>query len=144
MRTGRPRTAPESRFFAKVRQSGDCWEWTGTTNNGYGHFWTGDSRVYAHRLAFEFLRDEIPADLQIDHLCRNRLCVNPWHMEPVTARINTLRGSGVTARLAVLTHCKHGHEFTPQNTIRIPQGRQCRTCRRAIEARYRARKKESA
>jgi hypothetical protein len=95
--------------------------------------------VLAHRWAYEFLRAEIPEGLHIDHLCRNRACVNPWHLEPVTNRVNGLRGESVAAQHARKTHCIRGHEFTTENTypIKNGKGRGCRECSR-IKDRERA------
>lgn len=136
---GRPPVPADVRFWQYVVQDGECWRWTGTTNGGYGHFWHGSGRIYAHRWAYEYLRAEIPDGLQIDHLCRNPGCINPWHMEPVTPQINTLRNNGITAKRARQNTCVHGHEF-----VQTPGRRLCRQCRRDIDRRRRARTKESA
>jgi hypothetical protein len=92
----------------------------------------------AHRYAFELLRHEVPDGLALDHLCRDHGCVNPWHLEPVTPRENVLRGVGRTAVNARKTHCIHGHPFTADNTVIKAEGRACRACKRANDARYRA------
>lgn len=135
----------ETRFFRFVAQDGDCWTWTGTTNRGYGHFRTLSGRLYAHRWSFEFFRGAIPEGLTIDHLCRNKACVNPDHLDPVPGRINTLRSEGITAALAKATRCVNGHEFTEANTIqRATGGRKCRTCANAIHARRRAQQRSAA
>jgi len=123
------------RFWQKVREVGDCWEWVaGKTHDGYGRFhWQGKSRG-AHRVAYWELVAPIPDGLTIDHLCRNRCCVNPDHLEPVTNRENLLRGEtfqGVNSRK---THCPVGHEYTPENTRLKRRGqwveRHCRACNR--------------
>lgn len=129
------------RFFAKVaRPANDdrtaCWEWTAfVMKNGYGKFGmdAGQSPVLAHRWSYEYFRGPIPDLLVIDHLCRNRKCVNPDHLEAVTQQVNLLRGTGVAAIHAAKTHCKNGHEFTPENTTHRadhPGARRCRTCAR--------------
>lgn len=129
------------RFWPKVSRVGEseCWEWiAGRNRSGYGIFrvgGAGTSPVNAHRVAYEILRGAIPQGLDLDHLCRNRGCVNPAHLEPVTRKVNTLRGSGPTAINAARTHCHRGHEFTPQNTIAHPLGRNCRECRRLQRSR---------
>jgi HNH endonuclease len=107
-----------------------CWVWTGYRNptSGYGTIkFTGTKGFYAHRLVYELLVGPIPEGLQLDHLCRNRWCVNPSHMEPVTQRENLLRGDTVVAKNAAKTHCLRGHLFDyvrPDGT-----GRDCRTCK---------------
>jgi hypothetical protein len=135
-------TRAADRFWAKVRPAGwdDCWEWTATRSvEGYGRFTDSARRVSAfnaHRWAYEHLRGEIPDGLQLDHLCRNRGCVNPWHCEPVTGRINVLRGESFAAINATKTHCHRGHEFTPENTYLTRGKRQCRSCCRLADQRY--------
>jgi hypothetical protein len=132
-----------ARFLSKVQltESG-CWEFRGSPDNGYGRFWSAGRTLLAHRYAWELLVGPIPEDLQLDHLCRNRLCVSPAHLEPVTIRENVLRGVGVTAENAVKTHCTHGHEFTPENTqVRKNGSRACRTCAVERTRAWRAEKK---
>lgn len=132
-----PRTLIE-RFEEKIREGPNgCWEWTGALiPSGYGMKWNGERVVPAHRWSYEYHRDEIPDGLQLDHLCRNRRCVNPWHLEPVTNRVNSKRGkaAGVNReRNLARTHCPYGHEFTPENTYASPArgDRQCLKCSRA-------------
>jgi hypothetical protein len=124
------------RFEEKIRLGeDDCWQWMGsTTSAGYGMKWDGERVIPAHRWSYEYHRAPIPPGLVLDHLCRNTSCVNPWHLEPVTNRVNTQRGRAAEvngARLRDRTHCPYGHEFTPDNTYKHARGdRQCRTCRR--------------
>lgn len=126
-----------------------CWVWDGALNtSGYGKFYsTKHGTRAAHRWAYELVNGQIPPELEIDHLCRVRCCVNPDHLEAVTQSTNWRRGSGILwvsqhirtlhAAQRALTHCKHGHEFTPENTYIWPKtGRRiCRACRRAIDSR---------
>lgn len=130
------------RFMAKVRPSDDpdaCWEWAAYRKaDGYGMFrLDGQSRL-AHRVAYELFVGPVPDGLQLDHKCRNRGCVNPAHLEPVTSRENTMRGDSDSAAKARATHCVNGHEFTPENTYVWPRDgtRHCRTCKRARDLRY--------
>ena len=126
----------EARFWQKVEKSADCWNWIGVKNSGgYGQLQVKGRMVYAHRYAYELLTGPIPSGLTIDHLCRNRACVYPAHMEPVSRGGNVLRGEAPTAYNARKTHCKHGHPFNAANTyFRLDRkGRMCRECKRMRE-----------
>jgi len=131
------------RFWAKVDKTGDgCWTWTaGRDIYGYGKFQVGRATRGAHRVAYIEAHGEPPVGLVLDHLCRNRACVNPGHLEPVTQRTNVLRSDAPPAANAVKTHCDSGHEFTPENTYVMPSGRGCRECRRAAWRRWNAKRK---
>lgn len=121
-----------ARFWAKVDKSGTggCWRWTGKlTPNGYGTFY--DFR--AHRIAFTLVRGVVPAEKTLDHICRNRACVNPDHLEIVTNKVNILRGTSPTAINARRTHCKKGHEFDAVDTY---GRRHCSSCRKAYKRSY--------
>lgn len=87
--------------------------------------------MLAHRFTYELIAGEISDGLTIDHLCRNRCCVNPDHMQPVTQAENLLRGDGFVGVNARKTRCVNGHEFTDENTYVRPNGRRvCRACHR--------------
>lgn len=123
------------RFWAKVDvQIDGCWRWmAGQERGGYGRIRVagkGSPNTVAHRFAYERLIALVPKGLQLDHLCRNRLCVNPEHLEPVTARENTLRGQTSAARNAAKTHCPLGHEYNKTNTYFVKRRRirMCRVC----------------
>ena len=107
-----------------------CWLWqNASTPPGYGVFYLWGKQTYAHRASYELHVGPIPEGLVIDHLCRNRRCVNPEHLEPVTQRINLLRGETHTARNAAKTHCDNGHRYTEATTYRYANGtRRCRRC----------------
>lgn len=125
-----------------------CILWGGTIkSNGYGRL-SSHGKVYsAHRFVYEKTRGPIPDGLTLDHLCRNKLCVNPDHLEPVTLRVNILRSNGFAAKNAAKSHCAHGHELSGRNLIlRARNGRTERNCRKCgldVMARERARKKQS-
>lgn len=128
----------EERFFAHVTEDATgCWMFDSLTTRGYGQFQHDRTHVAAHRWAYQLLVGEIPDGLTLDHLCRVRACVNPWHLEPVPHRTNILRGEGPAAINARRTQCVNGHPFTSENTYLTPDGRrQCRTCiRRRGQAR---------
>lgn len=116
-----------------VREDG-CWLWTGrSSRDGYGRLTYKGRDVSAHRVAYELAKGPIPAGLVIDHLCRVPACCNADHLEAVTQRENLMRGLTIPAVNAAKTHCKNGHEFTPENTYRAPGRpgtRCCRTCQR--------------
>ena len=123
-----PETA--ERFWRKVDKSGDCWQWlSGVDRSSYGRFRLGRSMRLAHRVAYVSMVGPIPEGLVIDHLCRNRSCVNPAHMEPVTRGENALRGETIAARNAAVTQCPAGHLYDETNTHIRPSGaRYCRPC----------------
>ena len=149
----KPRS-PEERFWPKVnkrgpvskhrRDLGRCWLWTGLLDkDGYGRHYVGVSRATAgektaHRFAYELLVGPVPDGLELDHLCRIRNCVNPRHLEPVTTRVNQLRGFGLSGHNARKTHCPNGHPYDEANTIWSENGthRTCRICRRETWRRY--------
>jgi HNH endonuclease len=119
------------RFWAKVEKTDGCWIWRGGRfHTGYGRVFRGGVVCVAHRVAYELAVGPIPKGLEMDHLCRNRACVNPAHLEPVPQRINTLRGVGITAVQAARTHCPQGHTYDEANTWLYKGHRHCRECRR--------------
>lgn len=133
MGASRPTTRSEA-LLSKVNTLGEHWMWTGTTLEGYGIFNWKDTKMKAHRAVFELLEGPIAEGLEADHLCEVTLCVRPSHLEPVTHKVNILRGQSPAAKNARKTHCDRGHPFDQENTIiRKDGGRKCRTCRNARE-----------
>lgn len=138
---------PETRFWSHVdrRGPGDCWEWQAAKDrHGYGvaRFMGRGKPSRAHRVAYEYVNGTIPGDLPLDHLCRNPLCVNPAHLEPVTMAENFRRGIDPNEKKRNMTACKHGHPFSEANTYwRSDGARRCRECGNAAVRRYRERKR---
>lgn len=131
--SGKPPTPVGPRFFPKVQlQDNGCATWQATKNGvGYGVIWDAkqQKKVYAHRWSYEYFIGPIPEGWEIDHLCRNRACVNPDHLEAVTHRENILRGTAPPAVNINKTHCPKGHALSGANLKRKPNGhRECRTC----------------
>lgn len=130
-----PVNAVVTRFWSKVDpcRTDGCYLWVGSFSRaGYGHFSLNSRTLKAHRFAYELLAGPISDKLTIDHLCRNRACVYPKHLEPVTIRENILRSDGPAARAARKTHCPAGHLYSPENVRIKPSdgGRECRECER--------------
>lgn len=140
----RPALGTEERLLAKtdretihVPHLGACWTWLGTLKrDGYGTTSIDGRFGTVHRLAYERYVGPIPEGLEIDHLCRNRACCNPAHLEPVTRQEHARRGVWATR-----THCAYGHELAGDNLIIRPEGsRRCRECKRRRAVEYRQRK----
>lgn len=134
-RTGRPPRPLGERFWEKVDVRGfdECWEWTSyiVKATGYGRFAVAGKQVGAHVMAYELVAGDVPDGLVLDHLCRNRSCVNPNHLEPVSLGENVLRGEAPPAKNARKTHCKRDHVFDEQNTYVHKGQRNCRACHNA-------------
>lgn len=137
----------------KLADSG-CWEWQGSLSpDGYGLTTFGRKvRTSVHRAVYQAMRGPIPDNLVCDHLCRNRRCANPDHIEPVTNAENLRRGEGglvvraIAAANAAKTHCKRGHPLSGDN-LRLPYrgNRMCRTCAYELDnARRRAKRRQAA
>ena len=134
------------RFWTKVQKTDDCWLWLASKDrDGYGLFTINGKRRGAHAVAYELTLGEVPIGLELDHTCRNRKCVNPSHLEPVTHKVNVLRGCSPGSVNAAKTHCMNGHEFNKTNTQITPRGsRFCRACNSASVKKYKLKKKQRA
>jgi len=124
---------------------GQCWAWEGAKNpGGYGQFSRKKDQSLAHRWSYENVFGPIPDDLELDHLCRNRACVRPEHLEPVTRSENIRRGVNFTGINMRKTHCDNGHAFDDANTYINAKGhRKCRACAAARGRRYYQSRKEN-
>ena len=131
------------RFWLKVEFTDTCWNWTAALNpDGYGSFRTPKGTTLPHRISYELLVGPVPRKLELDHLCRNRRCLNPSHLEPVTHRVNFLRSPmQFGGRHGALT-CQRGHNDWVQHPSN--SGRKCRACRQERDRRYYNDKKTSA
>jgi hypothetical protein len=136
-------------FWAKVDKTETCWIWTGSKRkSGYGLLDVGRKLQLAHRFAFVTSGGLIPDGLHLDHLCRNRACVRPDHLEVVSNRTNVLRGVGISAENARRTHCVNGHELSGDNLWIAPRSnrasgvrRYCLACKRASNKKNKAAKR---
>lgn len=133
-----------SKYRKKVIIEEDCWLWQGTLKNGYGRIRTNGIGRGAHKFFYEFVFGEVLKGLVLDHLCRVRHCVNPNHLEAVTARENLLRGVGAAAKNAQKTHCIRGHELSGDNLKKTKNGvRICRLCNILLQRKYNNKAEES-
>lgn len=127
------RRDPRARWWAFTERGPNCWRWLGIPNaSGYGCLRVGGRTTLAHRFGFEMLVGPIPAGLELDHLCRNRWCVNPAHLEPVTGRENWARGTSPSVENAKKVHCVRGHALVEANLVPSKRhaGRFCLQCSR--------------
>lgn len=111
----------------------DCWVWKGaTTVKEYGRLRVGGRKKLAYQYAYELVCGPVPDGLELDHLCRNRACCNPFHLEPTTHQENVLRGvAGLTNNHQTKkTHCPSGHPYSDTNTRKQDGQRRCIVCRR--------------
>lgn len=122
------------RLEASMVKTAHCWIWAKHLNgDGYGVIRVGGRIQMAHRVSYEVHVGPIPDGLVIDHLCRNRACMRPDHLEPVSHAENVRRGASMERK----THCSSGHEFTEENTYWV---RHCVTCQRESRKRSKPRK----
>lgn len=160
------RPTAESRFWASVEKTETCWNWTGRRGGSegrYGSMSINYRATYVHRFSYELHIGPIPEGLTIDHLCRNTLCVNPDHLEPVTLRENLRRaaivqpcpecGREMLPRIVArhlpvcrgeVTTCSKGHAYTEANTRYWRGNRYCRRCHADRAAKYRRQTRERA
>lgn len=121
------------RFLEKiVIFENGCWNWEACKNQyGYGLIKIKKVSTLSHRFIYEYYYGQLCPDLEIDHLCRNRACCNPLHLDQVTHKVNLLRGDTINAINARKTHCPQGHKYTSENTyIDYKNARRCKICRK--------------
>jgi hypothetical protein len=147
-------------FWSKVEKTEDCWVWSGTTRpDGYGQLGVGSMKdgtrtsALAHRVSYELHLGPLPkrgdrhqkTEWTVDHLCRNRACVRPSHLELVSNKVNILRGISPAAKNAVKTECPAGHQYDETNTyVRRDGNRQCKECCREANRRWLAVRREAS
>lgn len=138
-----PRTndTPLERFMKRVRKTESCWLWGPITGHAYGVFYLRESKksFVAHRWLYQQVVGPVPQGKELHHECNNKKCVNPSHLRPVTHRENCLVSeNNACAKHARQTHCKHGHELTPENVYVFTRTyRQCKCCKKETERKRR-------
>lgn len=137
----------ESRLLSKVEKDLEtgCWNFTGSRlPSGYGILWNGKRPTGAHRISFQLFRGEIPLSMEIDHICNNRACVNPDHLQAISHKENILKSSALMGVNARKTHCKRGHPLDGENLHVTPLGaRQCKACLRMHARNAKARRRNA-
>jgi len=134
----------EERFWAKVAKGiptignpDPCWLWVaGLQGGGYGQLWVNGKHEQSHRISYEFANGDIPDNLEIDHICRVRTCVNPNHLRAVTHKENVLCGESPSAKAVRRNECFRGHSFTEENTYLFRGERNCKICRQFAMKRW--------
>lgn len=131
----------KSQYISSLNDD-ECWKWLGNKNgNGYGQFKKFGLVIRLHKFSYEFFKGEVPQGLEIDHLCRNRSCFNPEHLEAVTHKINIQRGvynnrnwdnchGAINNFQRTKTHCPQGHELSGDNLVKSAKWRTCKICKR--------------
>ena len=147
--------APRGRYHTypsvadRIDATGDCWVWTGATNTGgYGRICANGNDWYVHRLVWTALVGEIPDGLELDHLCQNKVCCNPDHLEPTTRKKNQNRNkagmNAITRNQVEQTHCQYGHPFSGDNLLTYKaEGRTRKRCRACYNPQQKARAQQS-
>ena len=128
-----PEIKKVEKFLCKINAvDGNCWNWSGEiSKEGYGLFSISSKRFFAHRISFEMFKEKLNTSLVIDHVCRNRKCVNPDHLRQVTTRINNIENSiSLFAKKSSQSHCVNGHEFSEDSIYWEKGRRKCVKCRR--------------
>lgn len=141
--TMRKPTDPIIRFKNNyVITKNDCWEWIKFTNKGYARFNNGEKIVDAHRWYYQIYKKiKLERNEHLDHLCRNRKCVNPNHLDVVSNKTNWLRGKSITRLKSLQTHCIQGHLLAGENLYVNNNKRRCNKCHAINEKKYRLKKR---
>lgn len=134
----------ELHLISQLAPVGECLEWQGYVEpKGYGTITRDRKSLRVHRCVYKIVKGKISKLKVLDHLCRNKICANPDHLEEVKSGVNVLRGQGLAAKNLLKTHCKWGHEFTKENSYSEPNKKQrrCRKCKAIRSAERRKRLK---
>lgn len=129
----------DERLLSKRKiDANGCWLWTGTLKRGYGAITFKYKQLAVHRVAFQLFNGPIKDGMSLDHLCCNKRCFNPMHLEQCTRAENIRRYWGPSYNPK--THCANGHPITEENTYfapKRPKTRECRICRNLAAKKYR-------